>query len=52
MVEKNKKTRIIFICDKCGKEMPVDREKSTDQWIVCDVKCPCGGRGEIKILND
>lgn len=42
--------KVKFICKKCGKDMPIDKEKSNENWIVCKVKCPCGGKADIKII--
>jgi hypothetical protein len=40
------KTKITFKCSKCGKTAPVDKEKSTRNWIVYKTKepCECGGK--------
>lgn len=39
------KKKIKFVCDKCGKDMPVDEVLSNENWTVCETKCPCGGTG-------
>ena len=40
------------VCDKCGKEAPIDLEMSTAQWKVYRVKepCKCGGHFKSKFL--
>ena len=43
------KKKIKFVCDKCGKDMPVDEVLSNENWTVCETKCPCGGESTIKI---
>ena len=45
-----KKTEIKFVCDKCNKKMPIDKEKSNTNWTVYEVKCPCGGKSKIEII--
>lgn len=34
------------VCEKCGAVAPVDKEMSTENWIVHRVKepCRCGGK--------
>jgi hypothetical protein len=34
---------IKMICDKCGKEMPVNKKDSSKNWTAYETKCPCGG---------
>lgn len=36
-------------CNRCGKEAPIDKEKSNGNWIVYKTKepCECGGKFEI-----
>ena len=34
---------IKIICEKCGKETPIDKEQSNENWIVYKTKCTCGG---------
>jgi hypothetical protein len=46
-----KKQPFIVLCIDCGKEAPVDEEKSNHQWKVYKNKCVCGGKTEAKI-ND
>ena len=40
------------VCDKCGKEAPIDYEMSTAQWKVYRVKepCECGGCFKPKFM--
>ena len=40
------------VCDKCGKEAPIDHEMSTAQWKVYRVKEPweCGGCFKPKLM--
>lgn len=40
------------VCDKCGKEAPIDHEMSTAQWKVYRVKepCECGGCFKPKFM--
>ena len=48
------KQSIIFVCDKCGKPAPIDKEKSTENWIVVKTKepCECGGVFVPKIVSE
>ncbi|MFQ9545603.1 MAG: hypothetical protein ACLR02_11345 [Clostridium sp.] len=36
--------KIRAICEKCGKEAEIDKEKSTSNWTVYKTICKCGGR--------
>lgn len=40
-IEKDPKIQIR--CEKCGKEAPIDKEKSNKNWTVYKTECPCGG---------
>lgn len=33
-------------CNKCGKNAPINKEKSNENWTVYETKepCECGGR--------
>jgi hypothetical protein len=44
------KVEIKEVCDKCGKEAPVDKTKSNENWTVYETSkpCECGGRYKIK----
>lgn len=48
----SKKIDMTPICNKRGKEAPIDYEMSTDQWKVYRVKepCECGGRFKPKFM--
>ena len=46
---KKEEKEIKMICDKCGKEMPVDKENSNENWIAYKPKCPCGGKLTIDL---
>lgn len=35
-------------CRDCGKLMPVDEEKSNENWTVYETHCTCGGEPDIK----
>jgi len=41
-----------MICKKCGKEMPIDKEKSNKNWIVYRNKCECGGNAKLFFDDD
>ena len=45
------KNEIKFICKKCGKEIPIDEEKSNDNWKVYKTECPCGGKAIMDFKN-
>jgi hypothetical protein len=47
-MKKKKHQFIGFICDKCGKDMPKDEEKSDENWTVVSPDCPCGGKSKLK----
>ena len=40
-----------IICNKCGKEMPIDIEKSNENWTVYKQICPCGGKAEATYVD-
>lgn len=42
-----KKEPIKIICNKCGNEMPIDKEMSNENWKVYKNECPCGGSGRF-----
>ena len=46
---KEKKT-IKMVCNKCGKEQPIDKKQSNKNWkVYMNVKyCKCGGKFEIQ----
>lgn len=46
------KMKFIVICDKCGKEAPIDKEKSTTDWIAykAEEHCDCGGKYVPKLI--
>jgi len=48
---KKPKIEIKILCDKCGKDMPKDEEKSNKNWFVSKEKCPCGGKGKLLLTN-
>jgi DNA-directed RNA polymerase subunit RPC12/RpoP len=39
---------IKYVCDKCGKEMPTNKEMSNHNWTVYKEDCPCGGKKVLK----
>lgn len=41
--------KIKEICNKCGKEAPVDKAKSNKNWTVYDTSKPCECGGEWKL---
>jgi len=41
--------KIKSVCKKCGKEMPVDKEKSNKSWKAYKNKCECGGEGKTVV---
>lgn len=45
----SKRKGIKMVCDKCGKDMPIDTEQSNENWTVYKTKCPCGGSAKIKM---
>lgn len=50
-MRKKKQSKIIFVCEKCGKAQKADKKQSTDNWNVFDAheKCECGGEFVMKI---
>lgn len=36
----------------CGKDMPLDKEKSNENWRVYKMKCECGGQRELKFYEE
>ena len=53
MARKKSKPEIILVCDKCGKQPPVDEEMSNENWVVYKTSnpCECGGRWTHKIVE-
>jgi hypothetical protein len=49
-VDLEMKIKIKVVCDKCGKEAPIDKEKSNSNWRVHDTSkpCECGGAYKVK----
>ena len=47
-----KNKTFIPVCDKCGKEAPIDKQKSNHSWVVYlpDKKCSCGGSYKFNFL--
>ena len=43
--------KIKQICNKCGKEAEIDKEKSNKNWTVYQLNCKCGGYCELKYEN-
>jgi hypothetical protein len=43
--------KIKVICNKCGKEPPIDKEKSNKNWVVHNTSkpCGCGGNWRVKV---
>lgn len=41
-------------CNKCGKEAPIDKKMSNENWTVYKTKepCECGGEFNIKFRSD
>ena len=50
-MRKKKQSKIIFVCEKCGKAQKPDKKQSTDNWNVFGAheKCECGGEFVMKI---
>lgn len=46
-----KDVKIKMVCDKCGKPMPVDNEKSNQNWVVYKNECHCGGKGKLDMQH-
>ena len=46
--------KVKLVCDKCGKQPPVDEKNSNKNWIVHDVSkpCECGGKWKNKLVFD
>jgi len=49
---KKQKSMLKNTCSICGKEAPVNKEMSTENWVVYDNKspCECGGKFEITLI--
>ena len=47
----NMKKNLTTVCNKCGKEAPINNEMSNKNWIVYDTSkpCECGGQWKIKL---
>lgn len=41
-----KEIKILCNCNKCGKQAPIDSQKSNDNWTFYNTKdpCSCGGK--------
>lgn len=44
---KSLKSELKNVCTKCGKEMPIDHNKSSANWKVYKKHCKCGGTGKV-----
>ena len=44
--------KIKVLCNKCGQEAPIDKQKSNKNWSVylTKDKCKCGGDYKFKII--
>ena len=42
------KSDMKLVCEKCGKEAEVDKERSNENWTVYKTKCECGGKITMK----
>ena len=53
MARKKSKPEIVLVCDKCGKQPPVDEEMSNENWVVYKTSnpCECGGHWTHKIIE-
>lgn len=46
-----KESNIKVVCQDCGKEAPIDTEKSTKHWKVYKKYCECGGKTVPKMIR-
>lgn len=46
----NKQIKMKIICEKCGKEAPIDTEKSNENWKVYLTSKPCECGGKFKAI--
>jgi hypothetical protein len=53
MARKKSKPEIVCVCSNCGKQPPIDKEKSNENWIVyiTSAPCECGGRWTHKLIE-
>lgn len=56
-MNKNRKTKFAFpppTCNRCGKEAPIDKKMSTENWTVYRTKepCECGGSFRMNFDED
>jgi hypothetical protein len=51
---KRKQLAIVFACDRCGKQQPKNKAKSSANWAVYDAgqRCECGGAFSPKVVDD
>jgi len=42
---------IKMVCSKCGKQPPINKDKSNKNWTVYDTSkpCACGGKWKVKL---
>ena len=54
MARKKSNINIMLVCDKCGKQPPVDEENSNENWVAYKVSepCECGGHWVHKIITE
>jgi hypothetical protein len=46
-----KNVEIKFVCEKCGKNAPIDKKQSNENWIVYkNEPCECGGKFIHKLV--
>jgi len=48
MKKPDPKNGMIYICNTCKREMPIDKEKSKSGTTYQKRVCPCGGTGVMK----
>ena len=45
-----KKTEMKMVCSECGKDAPIDQEKSNSNWTVYKSSCDsCGSKTKLKL---
>lgn len=54
MARKKSNIKMVTVCDKCGKQPPVDEDNSNENWVVYKTStlCECGGHWTCKIVDE
>ena len=54
MARKKSNIKMVTVCNKCGKQAPVDEDNSNENWVAYKIStpCECGGHWTCKIVEE